>query len=131
MSELAVLSESECLERLTAGVVGRVALCGPEGPQVFPVNYTVHDGSVIFRTTAYSVLGALAWQTRLAFEIDHLDEESRSGWSIVAAGPGSRIDTGPERDEIVRHWNPHPWAAGTRPMYVRLRWESLTGRRVG
>lgn len=131
MSDLAVLPESKCLELLHAGVLGRVALCTPDGPQLFPVNYAVHDGSVVFRTTAYSVLGSLAWQTRLAFEIDHMDYERQAGWSVLASGPGSRIEPGPELDEIVRQWNPRPWASGTRPLYVRLRWESLSGRRVG
>ncbi|HQR26774.1 MAG TPA: pyridoxamine 5'-phosphate oxidase family protein [Nocardioides sp.] len=131
MSELAVLSESTCLELLTTGTVGRVALCTPEGPQIFPVNYVVHDASVVFRTTPYSLLGAQAWQTRLAFEVDQLDHERRLGWSVLATGPGSRIDPGPTLDEVVHHWNPRPWAAGTRPLYVRLRWDALTGRRVG
>lgn len=131
MSELTVLPEATCLELLTAGVIGRVALCAPDGPKLFPVNYAVHDSSVVFRTTAYSLLGSLAWQTRLAFEIDQMDYDSRTGWSVVASGPGSRIDPGPGLDEIVRQWNPEPWAGGTRPLYVRLRWDSLTGRRVG
>lgn len=130
MSELSVLSETMCLELLGAGVVGRVALCTPDGPLLFPVNYTVHDSSVVFRTTAYSVLGTRAWQSRLAFEVDHMDYEHQAGWSVLAVGPGSRIEPGPVLDEIVHHWNPRPWAAGTRPLYVRLRWDSLTGREV-
>ncbi len=131
MSDLAVLTEARCLELLTAGAVGRVAMCTQDGPQVFPVNYTVAGSSVVFRTTAYSVLGTHAWQSRLAFEIDGFDVDRRTGWSVVASGPGSQVHPGPELEEIVRSWNPDPWAGGTRPLYVRLRWDTLTGRRVG
>ncbi|MFN8195412.1 MAG: pyridoxamine 5'-phosphate oxidase family protein [Nocardioidaceae bacterium] len=131
MSELSVLSEERCLQLLASRTVGRVALGMPEGPQIFPVNFVVHDGAVIFRTTPYSVLGAHAWQTRLAFEVDHIDYDRQAGWSVVVAGPGTRIDAGPELDEIVHQWNPHPWAAGTRPLYVRLRWDVVSGRRIG
>jgi nitroimidazol reductase NimA-like FMN-containing flavoprotein (pyridoxamine 5'-phosphate oxidase superfamily) len=131
MSELAVLSESTCLELLREGVVGRVALCTSDGPQMFPVNYAVYEQSVVFRTTAYSVLGTLAWQSRLAFEIDHMDFEQQTGWSVLVSGPGSRVDAGPTLDEIVQQWNPRPWVSGTRPLYVRLKWDTLSGRRIG
>jgi hypothetical protein len=131
MSNVAVLAESRCLELLRGQVVGRVALCTPDGPQVFPVNFTVTDDSVVFRTTAYSVLGTHAWQTRLAFEIDQIDHERQTGWSVVASGPGSQVRPGPDLEDIVRTWNPDPWAGGTRPLYVRLRWDTLSGRRIG
>jgi len=131
MSELAVLPESKCLELLRADVIGRVALCTPEGPVMFPVNYSVYESSVIFRTAAYSVLGTHAWQTRLAFEIDHMDYERHAGWSVLVSGPGSRLDAGPVLDEIVHQWNPRPWAAGTRPLYIRLKWDTISGRRIG
>ena len=131
MSDVAVLSDSQCLELLRGEVVGRVALCTVDGPQVFPVNFTLTDDSVVFRTTAYSVLGTHAWQSRLAFEVDQIDTERRSGWSVVASGPGAQVRPGPELDEIVRTWNPDPWAGGTRPLYVRLRWDTLSGRRIG
>lgn len=131
MSELTVLSEQKCLELLRGSRYGRVALCMPDGPQIIPVNFTVTEDSVIFRTTPYSVLGSHAWQTRLALEVDQIDEESEAGWSVVVFGPGTRIDAGHELDEIVEHWNPHPWASGTRPLYVRLRWDSISGRRLG
>ncbi|MEZ5096375.1 MAG: pyridoxamine 5'-phosphate oxidase family protein [Nocardioides sp.] len=111
-------------------MVGRVALCTPDGPQIFPVNYAVHEQSIVFRTTPYSVLGTHAWQTRLTSEVDHMDHDAETGWSVLVSGPGSRVEPGPTLDEIVREWNPRPWAAGTRPMYVRLTWDSLSGREI-
>jgi hypothetical protein len=33
--------------------------------------------------------------------------------------------------QIKRTGDPQPWAAGQRPLYVRLAWTGLTGRRLG
>ena len=32
---------------------------------------------------------------------------------------------------IKRTWDPRPWAGGDRPLYVRLAWDELAGRRLG
>ena len=131
MREPRELTERECRDLLAAGGVGRVAVCTPDGPHLVPVNYAVHDDSVVFRTTPYSVLGKLAWHQRLAFEVDHLDHENWRGWSVVAAGPGEMVEAGDELAAIRTFWDPRPWAAGQRLLYVRLRWDRLTGRKLG
>lgn len=120
-----------CLKLLTTHEVGRVAVCTSAGPRIVPVNYTVADDSVLFRTTPYSILGMQAWSARLAFEIDEFDAEQRSGWSVVAVGNGEVIEDTVELRRIQSGPNPVPWAGGQRWLYVRLPWSDLTGRRVG
>jgi nitroimidazol reductase NimA-like FMN-containing flavoprotein (pyridoxamine 5'-phosphate oxidase superfamily) len=131
MSEPVELDHDTCLDLLTGSVVGRVAVCTPDGPHIIPVNYAVIDGSVVFRTTPYSVLGANAWIGRLAFEIDHLDHERRKAWSVVAHGRGEMVEDAGELAAVRAIGDPQPWAAGNRALYVRLRWTTLTGRRLG
>jgi uncharacterized protein len=131
MNDPVELAYDKCLELLSAGVVGRVALSTPSGPRIFPVNYSVVDSSVVFRTAPYSVLGTYAWNTLLAFEVDHLDYDRHLGWSVVATGRGALVEDPEELAFIRSGWNPWPWAGGTRLLYVRLRWEELTGRRLG
>lgn len=121
----------KCAELLASGAVGRVAVCTPDGPRIIPVNYSVVDETIVFRTTPYSVLGTHAWTTPLAFEVDHLDPETRSGWSVVAIGRGSLIEDPDELARIRAHWDPEPWAEGHRTLYIGLRWQDLTGRRIG
>lgn len=121
----------KCAELLASGDVGRVAVCTPEGPRIVPVNYSVVDETIVFRTTPYSVLGTYAWTTELAFEVDHVDPRHRSGWSVVATGRGTLIDDPDELDRIRTSWDPEPWAGGHRMLYVGLRWRDLTGRRIG
>ncbi len=126
------LSSEECRELLSGDVVGRVALCTDSGPQIVPVNYSVVEDSIVFRTTPYSVLGTYAWKTRLAFEVDHIDYEQRQGWSVVATGPGAMIEDADELAVIPTFRDPHPWPGGAaRRLYVRLRWVELTGRQLG
>ena len=133
MKEPRELDVDSCPELLPRGVIGRVAVCGPDGPHLVPVNYAVHDDSVVFRTAAYSQLGSLARLRgqRLAFEVDHVDLERQRGWSVVAAGPAEIVQDPEELSEIQTLWDPSPLAAGSRNLYVRLRWDSLTGRQVG
>ncbi len=121
-----------CLARLREQEVGRVAVCTPEGPRIVPVNYSVvDDDTLVFRTTPYSGLGIHAVGSRLALEIDTIDVEHRSGWSVVAAGTGAAVDDSHEVRRIHAFRDPDPWAAGQRWLYVALRWTELTGRAVG
>jgi uncharacterized protein len=121
----------KCAELLESQVVGRVAVCTPEGPRIVPVNYSVVGETIVFRTTPYSILGTYAWTTELAFEVDHLDVGHRSGWSVVAIGRGTLIEDPEELARIRSFWDPDPWAGGHRMLYVGLKWRDLTGRRLG
>ncbi|QZY29322.1 pyridoxamine 5'-phosphate oxidase family protein [Nocardioides coralli] len=124
------LTYEECAELLDTQPVGRVALCTPDGPRVFPVNYVVVDGAVVFRTTPYSILGIHSWTTKLAFEVDHVDGEHESGWSVVATGRGALVEDADELSRIRHLWDPRPWAGGQRWLYVSLHCDELTGRRI-
>jgi nitroimidazol reductase NimA-like FMN-containing flavoprotein (pyridoxamine 5'-phosphate oxidase superfamily) len=131
MTEPMELSYGKCHELLTGGVVGRVGVCTPAGPRIVPVNYSVVDEAVVFRTTPYSLLGTYAWNTNLAFEVDHIDYATHRAWSVVALGRGAMVEDEAELIAIRSFWDPRPWVSGPRLLYVRLRWETLTGRRLG
>jgi uncharacterized protein len=132
VTEPTELSYDKCRELLSGGVVGRVAMCTASGPRILPVNYSIVQDSVVFRTTPYSLLGTYAWKARLAFEVDHIDHERQQGWSVVATGDGAMIEDADELAAIRSHWDPQPWPGGAqRQLYVRLRWDELTGRRLG
>lgn len=131
MKEPVELSYDQCVDLLSGGVVGRVALCLPTGPHIVPVNYAVVEESVVLRTSPYSALGTHADNSMLAFEIDHLDHERRSGWSVVAHGRGTVVENSDELAAIRDVWEPTPWAGGTRVLHIRIPWTELTGRTVG
>ena len=108
-----------------------MALCLDTGPLIWPVNYSVMEDAIVFRTAPYSMLGARAWNSRLAFEVDQLDLERRQGWSVVATGAGEMVEDPGELAMIRAFRDPYPWAGGTsRLLYVRLAWDQLTGREL-
>jgi nitroimidazol reductase NimA-like FMN-containing flavoprotein (pyridoxamine 5'-phosphate oxidase superfamily) len=125
------LTETECEELLRGGFVGRVAACTPTGPHVVPVNYTVVEDAVVFRTTPYSILGSQAAGSLLAFEVDQFDYEYQRGWSVVARGRAEMVVDAVELEDIRAAWTPDTWAAGSRSLYLRVRWSELTGRQLG
>jgi nitroimidazol reductase NimA-like FMN-containing flavoprotein (pyridoxamine 5'-phosphate oxidase superfamily) len=131
MPESRELDPQECERLLRAGVVGRVALSTPEGPHIVPVNYAVVDDTIVVRTSAYSVLGAHGRGAMLAFEVDHIDHDRHVGWSVVARGRGwAEVDA----DQVARireDWQPRPWASGNRNVYLRIKWDCLSGRSLG
>ena len=131
MSEPMELSYGKCRELLAAGVVGRVGLCTPDGPRILPVNYAVVSEAIVFRTTPYGIVAAHDWNSPIAFEIDLFDHADHKGWSVLAVGPGERLEDPDEIALVQRTWDPRPWASGSRPLYIRLKWQDLTGRRLG
>ena len=130
MQQLVELSSDACRELLGREEVGRVALCTPVGPRILPVNYTVHEDSVFFRTMPYSVLGTYGRDADLALEIDRLDYENHEGWSVVVVGHAMMVDDSNELRQIRLDWDPQPWAGGHRYLYVRLHMREISGRRI-
>lgn len=131
MHEPVEMTLEECLDLLSRGVVGRVAMATPMGPRIVPVNYAMYEDTIVFRTTPYSELGTYGWNTDLAFEIDHLDYDRHQGWSVVAIGRAELVEDPLDLQDIRANWDPTPWAGGRRHLYIRLRWRDITGRWVG
>ncbi|TDU87884.1 nitroimidazol reductase NimA-like FMN-containing flavoprotein (pyridoxamine 5'-phosphate oxidase superfamily) [Kribbella voronezhensis] len=124
------LPPEECRDLLTTKSVGRVGFSSPDGPQVLPVNYVVHRRDIIFRTDAGSALANAMRGSRVAFEIDDIDEFLQSGWSVLIVGDADHVD---DPDLLVELWGdrgPQPWAVGLRTQFVRITPTRLTGRRV-
>lgn len=130
MNKLEDLTVEECLSRLERAQVGRVGMMTPVGPRILPVNYAMHDGDIVFRTAPHSELGTYAWDTDVAFEVDELDFENHQGWSVLVIGTGRIIEDREEIDDIRQRWNPQPWAAGLRHLYLKIVWRDVTGRRL-
>ena len=128
---LSELTTDECLRLLRTKALGRIGFTTAAGPRVFPVNYRLHADAIVFRTLPYGVIANNAHGAQVAFEVDDVDEELRSGWSVLAVGRCKRIED-PAAVRVVREdGDPSPWAEGTRTLYFQLEWDDLTGRQVG
>lgn len=127
------LEREECLDLIRPGGVGRVAFDDGEGPTVIPVNYALDDGdAVVFRTSLEGRLNqsletALTGAAvRIAFEVDHVDENNAIGWSVLLRGGGYHL---PDHERPAAP-AVEPWPGGERPVYIRLAPHKISGRRV-
>lgn len=130
MSPLRDLDRARCLELLARGSVGRVAVTTPEGPHIVPVNYVLDDGTVAFRTSAYSVVGTYGRDSLVAFEVDHLEHEARAAWSVMVRGT-CFVETDPEALTRLRSALADSWAGGARTLYLRVPLGQVSGRALG
>ena len=122
------ISPSRCKELLESQSIGRIAWQAADGPQILPVTYAWHDGTIIFRTSPYGVLSELIRPTDVAMEIDELDQERRQGWSVLVQGRAQGVA---EPDQLVRMWTVSgvvPWASGIRNVFIQITPYRITGR---
>ncbi len=126
------LSYDECVRLLQAGIVGRVALLTPGGPQIVPVNYAAAEESILVVTSPYSALGTYGVHHLVAFEVDHFDYAAHTGWSVTVRGRATAVTDPQEVRRLKQTWGaPRPWADGTRNLHLRIPWTELSGRSIG
>jgi uncharacterized protein len=124
------LSEAECTELLAGHHFGRLGVMADGAVSIFPVNYVFSDGRVAIRTDPGTKLSAAALG-RVAFEIDEVDEPTRSGWSVLLRGTGYDVtDSIDTASEEVRLFPVDPWVPGERANWLRIEPTSITGRRI-
>lgn len=126
---LEILTPEQCHDLLRRSHVGRVAVTIAALPAIFPVNYAVLDGDIIFLTGEGTKLQAAVDRTVVAFQIDHFDESLGSGWSVMAVGLAEEI-TEPDEVAAARQLGLRPFAPGDRSHIVRIRPEFVSGRRI-
>lgn len=127
--DLTELDPGECRALIGTHGVGRVAVTTGEGPAIIPVNYTVADGTIAFRT-APEAAPALAAGTDTAFEIDHIDEALSQGWSVLAVGPATYVTDAAAVRRLTDRAPTGPWAGGDRELWVRIDPVRISGRRI-
>jgi hypothetical protein len=120
------LGADECWELAATRPVGRLAWQGPAGPSIVPVNFVVDGRSVRVRTAAYSALARECDDNPVAFEVDELDEEAHTGWSVIMRGHAT-IEYG---DRAGGGDEPEVWPAGSRALRLHVEVDEITGRRI-
>ena len=113
MAELRELSYAECRALLVRQETGRVAVATPDGPHIVPLNYSVVDESIVFRTTPFSILATYGRNAKLAFEVDHFRDQQQFGWSVIVRGRADVVTDPAELAHIRQIWPPYPWADDT------------------
>lgn len=89
---VAGLHTHECCAYLAAASIGRLAVIGDDGaPDIFPMNYVVHDGCVYLRSAPGTKLVDIVNDPNVAFEVDGSDGPFE--WSVVIRGTAARLDS--------------------------------------
>lgn len=107
--------------------IGRVVCTQAGLPHVRPARYALIDGTIVFLTSATA---ALARGQVVAFEIDSIDPESRTGWSVVVVGVHTPVSD-PDEIEQIETSLATPWVLiDTSRSYGRIGCDVVTGRRI-
>lgn len=123
------LTTAECWDRLATRGVGRVALPARPGPAVFPVNYAVDAGTIVYRTAPRGSAAPESGAT-LSFEVDRVDDRVSEGWSVLVTGTAEHIDDPATTRHLVGLHAGQPWAGGSRHLWIRIRPGTVSGRRI-
>lgn len=123
------LTPGECRRLIAPGGIGRIAFSTASGPVVLPVNFSVVGGSIVIRTDEGTLIETHG-DDRAAFEVDHVDEVLRQGWSVLIRGQAHRVLQSGELRHVREEATIAPWAGGDRDVYVRIVPERITGRRI-
>jgi uncharacterized protein len=123
-----VLEANVCWQFLRDAEVGRLAVSITNHPDIFPINYVVDRGTVVFRTAEGTKLAAAVLGRAVAFEVDGYDAGSGEAWSVVLKGRASEIQRMHDLFDATE-LPLFPWHAAPKPRFVRIEPDELTGRR--
>jgi nitroimidazol reductase NimA-like FMN-containing flavoprotein (pyridoxamine 5'-phosphate oxidase superfamily) len=125
------LSTTESFELLRSMRVGRFVFQDADGPAAVPVNFGVAGEEIVFRVEQRSHLRDVA-AGPVAFEVDHIEPESGSGWSVLVRGSAHEVamERVPALLRLMDGAFPHPWAEGVHNVWVSITARKVTGRRL-
>jgi hypothetical protein len=127
---LVELDEEDCKALLGTGTIGRLAVATEEGPEMFPVNYGYLDGAIAIWSDRGRKLEHASFD-RVAFLVDDLDLENRTGWVVEAMGHAEDITDAVDPWAVrLRALEVHPWVSGPHPYCIAILRPRLSGRRL-
>src|SRR5262249_27002799 len=89
-SDLVEIGADEGVRLVHSRRVGRLGFVADGQPLIFPVNYAVDGETIVFRTDPGTKLDS-APLTKVAFEVDDIDETNGEGWDVLIQGRADDI----------------------------------------
>ncbi len=129
------LDQAGCLRVISAGGVGRIGYSGRFGPTILPVNFALHEQTIVFRTGQHSPMGEdlrtgiADAEYKVAFEIDEISPATKEGWSVLVQGSAHHVDSEAEL-AAVRQSGVQAWPGGEKELFIRTAPARITGRRT-
>lgn len=126
--DIEVLDSQQCWDLLREVSLGRLAVWAEDHPDIFPLNYTVDHGTLVFRSGEGTKLDLALGEAPVALEADGVNADTGVAWSVVVKGHAATIkDTEDVLDTAGLLL--FPWQAGRKDHFVRIVPTSITGRR--
>lgn len=126
---LEYLSPTLCWELLEEAEVGRIGVLVDSAPEIYPLNFGVLDRTIVFRTDEGSKLRGLLRSPSVCFEVDGIDPDDRTGWSVLVKGRAAEMVTGAELRKVAS-LPLRPWAVGQKVSWIQIRPDQVSGRRI-
>jgi nitroimidazol reductase NimA-like FMN-containing flavoprotein (pyridoxamine 5'-phosphate oxidase superfamily) len=127
--ELVELDEAECLRLLAGHEIGRVVFTDAALPAAQPVTYLLDEEEIVFRTGGGSKLAAATRNAVVAFQVDRIDPDTRTGWTVLGVGQAYEVVV-PERLADLAERIPTPWAPHRTAHTIAIPLQRLSGRRL-
>ena len=123
------LGPEQSWSRLGSAGVGRIVFDSDDGPVALPVNYAASNESILVRTAEDSPIAQIASNSKVSFEVDHIDDAMSAGWSVLIYANCEQLDAA-EAERIAEGVSLLPWAGGSREHWLRLHVRSIVGRSI-
>lgn len=122
------LSVNACWALLRTTTVGRLAVWVDDHPDIFPLNYVVDHGTLVFRSREGTKAFAALSGAPVALEADGYEASTSQAWSVVVKGRAGAISQ--DQDLMDTVGLPlFPWQAGEKNRFIRIHPDLATGRR--
>jgi nitroimidazol reductase NimA-like FMN-containing flavoprotein (pyridoxamine 5'-phosphate oxidase superfamily) len=123
------LSVPACWALLAGSEMGRLGVVVDGGPEIYPVNFVVDGEHLAFRTAGGGKLRGLERSPAVCFEVDGVDLDERSGWSVLVKGRAEVVRDA-ETSRRLAASELRYWAPGEKAQWVRVAAREVTGRRI-
>ena len=129
------LSETECMQLLASGGVGRLVYNSRYGPVALPTTYKGDGESVVLGTWDPALFdedlrtGIAHAEYQVAVEADQIDPDAREGWFVLVRGAAHHLDTEAERAPFIGA-GLEPWIEGVPVHFIRVTPTSTWGNRI-
>jgi nitroimidazol reductase NimA-like FMN-containing flavoprotein (pyridoxamine 5'-phosphate oxidase superfamily) len=119
-----------CLALVASVPVGRVVYTDQALPAVMPMNFLLDGDQIVIHTASDSALAAAIRNAVVAFQADHVDPATDTGWSITITGQARLVDDAEETARLAR-LPLRPWVPAANGQFIRISTRRVTGRRLG
>ena len=128
---MSVLTSEECYALLETGEFGRLGVIVDRYPVIIPVNYAMDENIVVIRSKPGTKLTG-AQHANVTFQVDHVDQVNRSGWSVLVRGQAEEVTADHGKDIVDRteRTGVRPYAPGEDFRWVRIIPHGISGRRI-